>query len=65
VHVEFRQKFPQVISLKEMQKYAHAGGVLAGMQTLKQTRLSVSKVTKKEYEFIMSLVEEELEEPPV
>ena len=29
------------------------------MQTLKQSRLSVSKVTKKEWKFIMSLAEEE------
>ncbi len=57
VHVEFRQKFPRMITLKELQKFAKPGAVLEGMQTLKQSRLSVSKVSKEEYDFIMSLVE--------
>ena len=56
VHVEFRQKFPEIIRLKELQKYAEPGGVLEKMQVLNQARLSVSKVTKKEWDFIMSLV---------
>ena len=53
VHVEFRQKFPELITLKELQKYAKEGGVLENMQTLKQSRLSVSKVSKKEWEYVM------------
>lgn len=40
--------------------FAKPGGVLEGMQTLKQSRLSVSKVTKKQWDFIMSLAEEEM-----
>ena len=59
VHVEFRQKFPEIIKLKELQKYAKEGGVLENMQVLKQSRLSVSKVTKKEWNFITSLVDVE------
>ena len=38
-----------MVSLKELQKFAKDGGVLENMQVLKQTRLSVSKVTKKEW----------------
>lgn len=59
VNVEFRQKFPKIISLKEMQKYAKNGGVLERMQVMKQSRLSVSKVTKKEWDFVMSLLDAE------
>ncbi len=59
VHVEFRQKFDSLVKLKDLQKFSKPGGVLEGMQTLKQSRLSVSKVTKKEWEFIMSLADEE------
>ena len=59
VQVEFRQKFPEIIKLKELQQYAKPGGVLEKMQVLNQARLSVSKVTKKEWDFIMSLVDSE------
>ena len=63
VHVAFRQKFSKLVKLKELQKYAKDGGVLQNMQTLRQTRLSVSKVGKKEWDFIMSLVEDIEEDP--
>lgn len=59
VHVEFRNKFPNLVKLKELQKYAEKGGVLENLQTLKQSRLSVSKVSKKEWNFILGLVDEE------
>lgn len=65
MHVEFRQKFPKLIKLKELQKYAKDGGILQNMQTLRQSRLSVSKVSKKEWDFIMVLVEDDDEEGPV
>ncbi|CAF9929863.1 hypothetical protein IMSHALPRED_008016 [Imshaugia aleurites] len=55
VHVKFVQKFLKMIKLKELQKYAKNGGVLENMQGLRQTRLSVSKVSKKEWDFIMGL----------
>ncbi|KAL2055842.1 hypothetical protein ABVK25_004086 [Lepraria finkii] len=59
VHVEFRQKFVEIIKLKELQRNAKEGGVLENMQVLKQSRLSVSKVTKEEWIFITSLVDVE------
>lgn len=59
VHVAFRRKSPKLIKLKELQKYAKDGGILQNMQTLRQSRLSVSKVSKKEWDFIMSLVEDD------
>lgn len=57
VHVGFRRKFPEIVTLKELQKYAKPGGVLENMQTLKMSRLSVSRVSKKEWEFIHTLME--------
>ena len=59
MHVSFRRKFPNLIKLKELQRYAKDGGILQQMQTLRQSRLSVSKVTRKEWEFVMSLVEDD------
>ena len=62
VHVEFRQKFPKLVKLKELQQFSKPGGVLENMQMLRQSRLSVSKVTKKEWEFILNLAEDEQSE---
>lgn len=62
VHVQFQRKFPEIIKLKELQKFAQKGGVLENMQTLKQSRLSVSRVFKKEWDFIMSLVDSDVAE---
>ncbi|KAL9620230.1 MAG: hypothetical protein Q9160_005239 [Pyrenula sp. 1 TL-2023] len=59
VHVEFERKFKDMITLKELQKYSQPGGALEGLQTLKQTRLSVSKVTPRQWNFIMGLVDED------
>jgi predicted RNA-binding protein with PUA-like domain len=56
VHVEFRRKFDSLIGLAELKSYGKPGGALENLQTLKQTRLSVSAVTAKEWKFIMSLV---------
>ena len=55
MHVAFRQKFPGLLSLKELQKCGEKGGVLENLQTLKQSRLSVSKVSKKEWDFIIKI----------
>ena len=57
VHVEFRRKFPKLVKLKELQQFARSGGILENLQTLKLNRLSVSKVTKDEWDFILGLVE--------
>ena len=46
-----------MVKLKELQKYAKDGGILEHMQVLNQARLSVSKVSKKEWDFIMGLVD--------
>ena len=57
VHVAFRQKFQEIIKLKELQKFSKEGGTLENMQALRRGRLSVSKVSKKEWNFILSLVD--------
>ena len=48
-----------MVKLKDLQKFAHPGGMLANLQTLKQSRLSVSKVSKKQWDFILSLAGDE------
>lgn len=40
-----------------MRTHAGAGGPLAEMQMMKQSRLSVSKVSEEEWEFLMGLAE--------
>ena len=57
MHVEYRAKFKEIVKLKDLQKFAQLGGVLKDMQTLRQSRLSVSKVSKKEWDFIWNLAE--------
>lgn len=59
VHVEFRRKFKKIITLHELKSHATPGGPLENMQTLKQSRLSVTAVSPKEWEFIMKLAEPE------
>ncbi|MCJ1306376.1 hypothetical protein MMC25_000018 [Agyrium rufum] len=59
VHVEFRKKFPGLVKLKDLQQYKGPGQPLENLQTLKQSRLSVSKVTQEEWDFIISIVPEE------
>ena len=55
MHVEFRKKFDEMVTLKDMQSYSKEGGVLEGMQVLRLSRLSVSKVRKAEWDFILGL----------
>ena len=57
VHVEFRRKFNNLITLNDLKSHATEGGPLENLQTLKQSRLSVSKVTPKQWEFIMGLAD--------
>ena len=59
VHVEFRSKFKKPVTLGELKSHAKPGGALEDLQTLKQSRLSVSAVTSKQWKFIMSLAEQE------
>lgn len=58
VHVEFRNKLIEPITLKELREFGEKGSPLDGMQMLKQSRLSVSKVSKAEWEFLMGVVKE-------
>lgn len=58
VHVEFVKKFDKFISLKDLKSFAQQGGVLASMQMLKQSRLSVSSVAPTEWRFILGLAGE-------
>ncbi|KAL2835755.1 PUA-like domain-containing protein [Aspergillus pseudoustus] len=58
VHVEFRRKFENLITLNELKSHANTKGPLMNLQMIKQGRLSVSAVTSEEWDFINSLVEE-------
>ncbi|KIW12427.1 hypothetical protein PV08_09704 [Exophiala spinifera] len=58
VHVEFVKKFDKFISLKDLKTFSQQGGVLANMQMLKQSRLSVSSVAPAEWRFILGLAGE-------
>lgn len=55
VHVKFRRKLDEFIKLKELQKYSRPGGILEGMQVMRMSRLSVSKVKRQEWDFILEL----------
>lgn len=59
MHVAFRDKFPGLVSLKELQ--THKEGELKDMQVLRQSRLSVSKVSKAEWDFILELSQQKEE----
>lgn len=55
VDVKLDQKFDRVIALEELR--SHAGGKLRDMIVLKRgNRLSITPVTKSEWEFIRSLI---------
>ncbi|KAH9905599.1 DUF55-domain-containing protein [Xylariomycetidae sp. FL2044] len=57
VHVKFRSKFAQPIGLKALREMGGPGQPLENMQMLKQSRLSVSRVSPAEWEYLMSVVE--------
>lgn len=58
VHVKFRSKFAVPITLKELREMGGAGKPLENMQMLKQSRLSVSKVSASEWEYLVGVAEE-------
>lgn len=62
VHVEYRNKLSSPVHLSELQKYMEGSGVLSKMQVLKQSRLSVTKVTEAEWTFINEQLIEGFEE---
>ncbi|KAK8034315.1 hypothetical protein PG993_009310 [Apiospora rasikravindrae] len=55
VHVEFRSKFAKQIGLKELREMGKPGQPLENMQLLKQSRLSVSRVSSAEFEYLMGV----------
>ncbi|KAF2967821.1 hypothetical protein GQX73_g5745 [Xylaria multiplex] len=59
VHVKFRSKFAQSIGLKELREMGKPGRPLENMQMLKQSRLSVSRVSPSEWEYLMDLVQKQ------
>ena len=61
VHVTFRSKFAVPITLKELREMGGAGKPLENMQMLKQSRLSVSKVSASEWEHLMSVAQSKAE----
>jgi predicted RNA-binding protein with PUA-like domain len=58
VHVVFRQKLKTPITLKDLRAFqAEKGNPLENMQMLKLTRLSVSRVSQGEWDFLTSVME--------
>ncbi|CRG90089.1 Thymocyte nuclear protein 1 [Talaromyces islandicus] len=57
VHVEFRRKFDNILKLDSLKAHGLPGKPLENLQTLRQSRVSVSRVTPKEWEFIMNLID--------
>ncbi|KAK7217933.1 hypothetical protein V2G26_005936 [Clonostachys chloroleuca] len=57
VHVEFRRKFAVPIFLPELRDLGTAGGPLAQMQLIKQSRLSVSRVSGDEWRTLCELAD--------
>jgi len=58
VHVEFRQKLDNPITLKEMKEWqSMKGNPLENMQMLKLSRLSVSAVREEEWKFLIEAIE--------
>lgn len=58
MHVKFGSKFAIPIGLKELRDMGGPGKPLENMQMLKQSRLSVSKVSAAEWEYLMTVAEE-------
>ncbi|TLD33986.1 hypothetical protein PspLS_00989 [Pyricularia sp. CBS 133598] len=59
VHVEFRSKFVAPITLKELREMGSGPGKpLQNMQMLKQSRLSVSKVSEAEWEHLTGIAKD-------
>jgi predicted RNA-binding protein with PUA-like domain len=62
VSVEFVKKFDEVVDLAKIKSHAEKGAALEKMQLVTNSRLSVSRVSKSEWEFIMGLAEGKEEE---
>ncbi|CBX97266.1 hypothetical protein IAQ61_007322 [Plenodomus lingam] len=57
VGVEFVKKFDNVVSLEVLKREAAKGGVLKDMQVVHNSRLSVCRVRREEWEFVLGLAE--------
>lgn len=57
VSVEFVKKFDDVVDLHKIKSFATKGGDLEQMQLVTNSRLSVSRVRKAEWDFIVGLAE--------
>lgn len=62
MHVKFRSKFDVPIGLKELKTLCAPGKPLENMQMLKQTRLSVSKVSADEWRYLNEMAEKRARE---
>ena len=58
VHVKFHEKFKVPIGLKELKEMGAKGMPLENMQMIRQSRLSVSKVGREEWEFLIKIAED-------
>lgn len=65
VHVEFRRKFKHPLTLHELKDLAKTNPALEKMDLLGKGRLSVGKVSKEEWDFIMEILEKREQEPDV
>ncbi|KAJ5681868.1 Thymocyte nuclear protein 1 [Penicillium maclennaniae] len=63
VHVEFRHKLKNPVTLADLKANSQAGKPLENLMTLKQSRLSVSKVTPDEWRTILEMAGEDPHEP--
>ena len=59
VHVAFRRKLHRVLPLPELRSWGKVGGPLKGMDLLRLARLSVSKVSAEQWDFLMEVVNKE------
>lgn len=59
VHVEFRHKLKKQVTLADLKANSQAGKPLENLMTLKQSRLSVSKVTPDEWRTILEMAGED------
>ena len=57
VHVKFVKKFAVPVPLRELRELGGPGRPLREMQMLKQTRLSVSRVSAGEWDFLCNLAD--------
>lgn len=62
MHVEFRKKFAVPIHLKELRELGKPGGPLEAMQLIKQSRLSVTKVSADEWNTLCELADKKASE---